>query len=148
MSEFKRILVAVDFSPVSARALQLALDLAEQLGVRIDVVHSVPITAIDLPAESSAEYNEELIEHELDASREKLARFVKEHANNSVDIGEHISYGEPARKINEMAETIHSDLIVIGTHGRTGLSHLLMGSVAESVLRHANIPVLCIRSHS
>ena len=50
-------------------------------------------------------------------------------------------------EINKVAQSINPDMIVVGTHGRKGLSHLLMGSVAESVLRNAIVPVLCVRYH-
>jgi nucleotide-binding universal stress UspA family protein len=57
-----------------------------------------------------------------------------------------VRLGRPVDLVNDAAKQSHADLIVIGTHGRTGLKNLLVGSVAESVLRQADVPVVCIRS--
>lgn len=148
MKKIKCILIAIDFSEISVKAMQYALGLAEQINAKLEIVHTLPMTEIDLPAEGSAEFNEGLIQKELEKTRHKLGQFVKEHSNGNIDINKHVCLGDPKDEINKIAQSINPDIIVIGTHGRKGISHLLMGSVAESVLRNANVPVLCIRYHN
>ena len=147
MKKIKCILVAVDFSDISAKALQYALDLTEQIDAKLEVVHTLPMSEIDLPAEGSAEFNEKLIQQELEKTSNKLKQFINEYSNEKIDISNHVCLGDPEDEINKLAQSITPDLIVVGTHGRKGLSHLLMGSVAESVLRNASVPVLCVRHH-
>ena len=147
MKKIKSILVAVDFSEISVKALQTALDLAEQINAKLDVVHTLPMSEIDLPAEGSAEFNRGLVQQELEKTKDKLNQFVKELSNENIDINELICLGDPKDEINKIAQSINPDMIVVGTHGRKGLSHLLMGSVAESIVRNAIVPVLCVRYH-
>lgn len=147
MTKIKSILVAVDFSEVSVKAMQFALDLAEQLDAKLAVAHTVSMTDINLPAEGSAEFNKKLTQQELEKNKEKLNQFVKELANGNIEINEHICLGDPQDEINKIANSINPDMIVVGTHGRKGISHLLMGSVAESIVRNATVPVTCVRYH-
>jgi nucleotide-binding universal stress UspA family protein len=146
MIKVKRILVAVDFSAVSANALRHAAAVAQQFSAALDVVNALPLTDIDLPANASAKYVEEMRQSALQQRRKELKQFVKQNAAKLTDALEHVCLGSPTEEVIEAAKQLHADLIVIGTHGRTGLKHLLVGSVAESVLRHADVPVLCIRS--
>ncbi len=146
MDKVKRILVAVDFSAVSANALRHAAALARQLGAAIDVFNALPMTDIEMHPNASAEHMDEMIQIALEKRRAKLSRFVKQHAADLGTVNESVRLGRPVDLVNDMAKQSHADLIVIGTHGRTGLKNLLVGSVAESVLRHADIPVVCIRS--
>lgn len=146
MNQVKRILVAVDFSAVSANALRHASALARQLGAAMDVVNALPMSDIELHSNASAEHEDEMIQSALEKRRAKLSRFVQQHAADQGDVNESVRLGRPVELVNEMAKQSHADLIVIGTHGRTGLKSLLVGSVAESVLRQADVPVVCIRS--
>jgi len=146
MAKVKRILVAVDFSAVSANALRHAAALAQQLGAALDVFHALPLTNIDLPGNASAEQGNEVIESTLEKRRVKLRKFVQQNAADLANVKESVCLGTPVDEVNHAAKKNHADLIVIGTHGRTGLKKLLVGSVAESVLRHADVPVVCIRS--
>jgi universal stress protein A len=84
---------------------------------------------------------------ERQASSE-LAGVLPEAQGGAVDVGRRVIIGTPYRKIVEVAEEEQSDMIVMATHGRTGLSHLVMGSVAEKVVRTATCPVLTIRPAS
>ena len=146
MPKVNRILVAVDFSAVSANALRHATALARQLGAVLEVFNALPLTEIDLPENASAEHENEVIQSALEKRKIKLSRFVNKNVANLSDVEESVGLGRPVELVNDAAKHKHVDLIVIGTHGRTGLKHLLVGSVAESVLRQADIPVLCIRS--
>lgn len=146
MDKVKRILVAVDFSAVSAKALRHAAALARQLGAAMDVFNALPLTDIELNANASAAHEDEMVQSALGKQRAKLSKFVKQHAANLSDVDEIVRLGRPVDLVNDAAKQSHADLIVIGTHGRTGLKNLLVGSVAESVLRQADVPVVCIRS--
>ncbi len=142
----KRVLVAVDFSAVSANAMRYAVAVARQFSATLDVVNALRPDDIELPANASAQYGEEMRQGALQKRRKELSKFVKQHAAKLTDVNEFVRLGSPTEEVIEAAKELHADLIVIGTHGRTGLKHLLVGSVAESVLRHADVPVLCIRS--
>lgn len=146
MDKVERILVAVDFSAVSANALRHAAALARQLGAVIDVFHALPMTDIEMHPNASAKHMDEMIQLALEKRRVELSRFVQQHAADLGAVNESVGLGRPVDLVNDMAKQTRADLIVIGTHGRTGLKNLLVGSVAESVLRHADVPVVCIRS--
>lgn len=144
MSEYKRILAAVDFSPVSAGALVAARDISVKLGACIRVVHVVPVQAAALPLEGGAVYVESTTGDQVEAARLDLSRFLETHAPGAT-LDTEVRPGEPAAEINQAARDWKADMIVLGTHGRSGISHLLMGSVAERVLRESTVPVLCVR---
>lgn len=145
MDDIRQILVAVDFSDVSANAYKAAADLAGKLNAKLKVVHAVPVQAASLPMEGGAVYLEDLQAKQVEEAKEKLAAFVRQHSGAGGNVEQCVRSGDPTTEINRAAEELRADMIVVGTHGRSGLSHLLMGSVAESVLREANVPVLCIR---
>ncbi len=143
----ERILVSTDFSQASYLAIDAAAVLAKSLGARVTLLHvvntspefvgPVPVSPSTLEAatHAAAERTKATLE-ELRASR--LAGVDAE-----VRIVDHAS---PAEGICEAAKELASELIIIATHGRTGLAHLLIGSVAERVVRHAPCPVLTLRS--
>jgi nucleotide-binding universal stress UspA family protein len=145
MEEIQRILVAVDFSEVSANAFRAAADLAGKLNAKLTVVHAVPMQAASLPMEGGAVYIEDLQAKQVEEARQKLDGFVHQHAAAGATVEQSVRSGDPTTEINRAAEESRADMIVVGTHGRSGISHLLMGSVAESVLREAAVPVLCVR---
>lgn len=144
------ILVPTDFSEASHLAIDAAAALAEQTGAKVTVVHVHDPEALRPPAtlgwspsqqkDLDAEV-EAAVAKGLDELREgKLAK-VKEL--ETVVLHDHSA----AHAIVKYAEKVGADLVVISTHGRTGLKHLLIGSVAERVVRHAPVPVLTLRSH-
>ena len=131
------ILHPTDFSERSANALQLACALACDYGAGIVILHVIAPPAIIYgegivppdPQEPSSNAKE-LIEHLEIPAASRAQRLVEE--------------GDPALKILQVAGEINADLIVMGTHGRTGLGRILMGSVAEEVVRRAVCPVLTV----
>lgn len=143
MSKIKKILVPVDLSDVSAKALKVALDLASDMEADVTVFHAVSMSAVSLPVDGVPVFNDEMIEEELGTAKKSLSDFLKGIIGSSKIIDE-VCFGEPTSEINNFAEENSFDMIVMGTHGRSGLLHLVMGSVAESVLRHAKVPVLCV----
>jgi nucleotide-binding universal stress UspA family protein len=150
MGEFKRILVPVDFSDCSKVAVRQAIDLAQKYSAQLDIFHAyeppyyvgdVLIQIPDKPSLSVHDYIKQSAQKLLD---EMLT------VCEGLDTVEHsaeLVAGIPADAIlDKVRNDGHQyDLIVMGTHGRRGLSHLLMGSVAERVIRQAPCPVLVIR---
>ena len=145
MEDIRQILVAVDFSDVSANAFRAAAELARKLNAKLKVLHAVPMQAASLPMEGGAVYLEDLQAKQVEEARDRLNAFVRQHFGAGTGVEQCVRAGDPTTEINRAADELQADMIVVGTHGRSGLSHLLMGSVAESVLREAVVPVLCVR---
>jgi nucleotide-binding universal stress UspA family protein len=144
-----RILVPTDFSPDADAAFAYALELATALGASVDVLHVVedPMAA---GVWSAAMYSAELAGLQINLIRdaqERLRRSVPTIAGVRFGVFRDVRIGKAAPTIIEMARERASDLIVMGTRGRTGLSHLLMGSVAERVVQGAPCPVLTVKTN-
>ena len=139
-------LVPVDFSTYSEQALAYAIALAAKLQARVTVlhvIHHLPMGVSDAP--SSLPYPE-LYLHELEAEVQQRLDTQRQQIQKAGLAGEILmTHGVPFQTIVDMARDQHVDLIVMGTHGRTGVHHLLMGSVAEKVVRLAPCPVLVTR---
>jgi nucleotide-binding universal stress UspA family protein len=142
--QFRTILVATDFSETSEHALKYARSLAVSFGGRLHLLHVVPD-----PVMASAW--SEAYAYDLTALGERLRvdaeRQLAEKAETIRDVAvtTEAMVGNPASLIALTAEVRHADLIVMGTHGRSGFTHLFMGSVAERVVRSAHCPVLTVR---
>ncbi|MBI2992720.1 MAG: universal stress protein [Gammaproteobacteria bacterium] len=146
MEKFKTIVVAVDFSPVSRAALRTAVGLAKQLACRVKIVHAVPVQVTGLPMDGGPGYvDPDLHQQHLEGAKRELERFVAEYADAGTGYEIEVLSGFPTDEVNRAAQEAGADLIVMGTHGRTGLRHLIMGSVAESVIKKSKIPVLCVK---
>lgn len=150
MKNPKRIVVGTDLSECSQSAIESAANLARQYGASVCLAHVfdpspfVPPAAIPNPARMEAQIATEL----EGAVRKELERVRDETLTDlpSEQVSLHIlRHPSPAKAIVDLAEELDADLIVVGTHGRTGLSHLLIGSVAEKVVRHASCAVLAVR---
>ncbi|HVY71082.1 MAG TPA: universal stress protein [Verrucomicrobiae bacterium] len=139
----RRILVPVDFSDCSQKALQYALPLARSQQAALTLAHVVhPVYTVgEYGALDTAQ-----IEATMKAGAEKeLAKLAASASGEGPPVNTVVRIGPPAREIIEVANDLAADLIVISTHGRTGLKHILLGSVAEQVVRHAPCPVLVVR---
>ena len=144
---YQRILVPIDGSETSAKALQEALRLIDVLPAHLLLVHVIEDMQF-LDAEGYSNYAElheltrKIGERALDKAKE-----VAQQADITVETSLLDAGGERiASIINNEAVRWSADLLVIGTHGRSGFSHLLFGSVAEGVVRGATVPVLLVRS--
>jgi len=144
---YKRILVPIDGSSTSDRALQEAIRLIDAQPVQLRLVHVIDDLQF-LDAEGYVDYAElreltrKIGQRALDKA-EEIAR----QADITVESALLEANGERiAQVIDAEAESWSADLIVIGTHGRSGFNHLLFGSVAEGVVRGASVPVLLVRS--
>ncbi len=138
-----RILVPIDMSVFSVTALQYAQDIAEHFGAEIVVVH---IAEGDEPAALISKNEKNVTEEEINRRmRSAVAHLLLDHNVVTQSLRIEIRHGAPAQEIVAAAKDLRSDLIVMCTHGRSGVSHILMGSVAEKVVRNASCPVLTLK---
>jgi nucleotide-binding universal stress UspA family protein len=143
----KRILVPVDFSPPSLAALDYAVDLGRTLNAELTILFVVePLSSAIPPGDIYASRVDVLLLEQQRSGREELAKIVESLQKKGAQCSQRLETGPVYRCINETAEKLEADLIVIGTHGRTGISHLLLGSVAERVVQLAPCPVLTVRT--
>ncbi len=145
---YQRILVPVDGSPTSDKGLAEAIALAKMTGGRIRLIHVVDELSIAMSSDSFAGYSAALIPL-LREGGEKILELAKKRviaAGVEVDTALHeVLATRVSHLIIEEAAAWRADLIVIGTHGRRGVSRVLLGSDAEQVLRSASVPVLLVR---
>ena len=145
MAKYKLILCPIDFSDISDNAFLTALDIAEQFKADLLVVH-----VYHLPTSSYPEgiYSVPAVEEEArvkDQLSKKLEEYIRKNTTSDVNITTGLYEGIPHIEITRSAEKNNADMIVMGTHGRTGLTHVLLGSVAERVIHTSHIPVLTVR---
>lgn len=134
-----KVVVPVDFSDQSFAAVDVALEIAKQ-PADVCLVHVLPELIATEPGVVWNMVDDATRKtHVLDALKEKLADAPYDGVEMRVEIG------DPGRKITEVAEELSADLVVVPSHGRTGLTRLLLGSVAERVVRLAHCPVLVLR---
>ena len=136
VKQIKVIVCPTDFSKAATKAVDYAEQLAIETGAELILVH-----AFDIPAEMTIRGQE----HPRDKRHEEELKAVLNDSPHAARIQRVLHAGQAGEVICWLAQERKCDLIVMGTHGRTGLRHLLMGSVAEHVLRHARCPVLTIR---
>jgi nucleotide-binding universal stress UspA family protein len=141
--DFKTVLCPTDFSDASYHALEYGLRFAQGADGLLIVAHVIHVPGGDLLTGQSFSLNfKEAQEQVLDRLREVHATRLRNYAKcELVPV-----IGEPAVEISALAKSRAADLIIMSTHGRSGLSHLVMGSVAEQILRHAPCPVFIVRA--
>jgi universal stress protein A len=138
---FKHILVAIDFSESSREALQVASRLAADPGVRLVLFHVwQPMIGPELPTL--------LLDDRLVELERTLADWEREERDlGAKSVSSRFVVGTPWQEIvDALTKDPTFDLVVVGTHGHTGLAHVLLGSVAERIVRHAPTPVLVVRA--
>lgn len=149
MPVFQHVLVPVDFSACSWAALRKASELTRRTGGTLDVIHAWQLPAFVPPESvvgSVGAMGEPLVDL-MQANAERAMRELVERARSEgIEIADaRIVLGNPAGVIVEHARAGGYDLLALGTHGRSGLSHALVGSVAEKVVRLSPVPVLTVR---
>jgi nucleotide-binding universal stress UspA family protein len=144
MTSIQRILVATDCSDGAAAAGGVAAQLACDLGAAVDVLTVVDTSALE-EAYGDVTFRTKRIGEIRAIAQEHAAGFAKRHLADVAQVTVHVRDGNPFLEILQGARDFHSDLIVMGTHGRTGLAHLLIGSVAEKVVRASHVPVMTVR---
>lgn len=138
MLPIQTIVFPTDFSTTADEALEVAKALARDHQAKLVLMHAV----LSVPSVEVYVAQEELDKLKLE-SRGKLNALAAQIADSEVEV--HVPFGDPGPSIVGVAQQVGADLIVMGTHGRTGLGRVLLGSVAEHVLRHATCPVLTIK---
>lgn len=139
----RRILVPVDFSEPSEQAVHHGRELAMTYGAKLDLLHVVE--EVTVPAAYGTEPVEIRVPEAIEGSEKALAELVREKIGYE-HVTVHAEPGHTPATILDCADELESDLIVIATHGRTGLERLLLGSVAEGVVRRASCPVFTVKS--
>lgn len=147
MLAIKRILVPIDFSYCARHALDYALSFARRFEADIDLLHvyeppfdlgDMPVQIANGPPQPIGEYIRAQVDQNLQA--------LLASCPDDVKVTSHLITGQVEHEVVRIAEQVGADLIIMGTHGRTGLSRFFLGSVAERVLRHASCPVLTVRA--
>ncbi|OGQ82682.1 MAG: hypothetical protein A3F90_19235 [Deltaproteobacteria bacterium RIFCSPLOWO2_12_FULL_60_19] len=142
MERIKKILAPTDMSELSQGGVRYALDLARRVGAQVTVYHVVSTDEL-MQQELGGPLSQILERYE-----QGLQKFLDEHFSDIlplVEVRTKVEIGAPDDNIVQEAEKEGMDMVVLSTHGRTGLSHILVGSVTERVVRHAPCPVLSIR---
>jgi nucleotide-binding universal stress UspA family protein len=139
----KKILVPIDFSDCAKKALRYAVPLAREHGAAITLLYVVP------PAYAAGEYGgvdyAQLQAETRTSGKKEIAELALNEVPCEVVVDTLVRVGPPATEIIDAARSLAADIIVISTHGRTGLKHVLLGSVVERVVQRAPCPVLVVR---
>ncbi len=139
----KKILVPHDFGTGSDHALAYAVDLAKALGAEVTVMHAFEIPMVGFP-DGTLVATPELVSRMLEGVNVGLKKALELHSGAGVAMHALVKQGPTWQTITETATEAAADLIVMGSHGRHGISRALLGSVAEKVVRMAHCPVLTL----
>lgn len=154
--EFKRVLCPVDLSDHSLSALQLATDMARKEAAVLDVLHVIENPLAEIYAVALKRTGDSVLDAEGVQPLAKSTRMTEENAESLLkslcqtfvaglaDVRYHIRRDDPYERIIEAAEDFRTDLIIMATHGRSGVKRLMLGSVTEKLVRHAACPVLTL----
>ena len=141
---WKKVLCPIDFSEPARAAMQTAADVCRQLGGELTLFHAYELPGYTLP-EGSVVVSPKMLQELADQAEAHLAEWKRlAEGMGAARVSTVKGVGEPAAEIAELADEGGFDLIVVGTHGRTGFRHALLGSVAERVVRRASCPVLTV----
>jgi nucleotide-binding universal stress UspA family protein len=138
--QIKRILFPTDFSENAEYAFQYALTFAREFGAKLYVLH-----VIYFPPQMPEYDIGQVIDGLVKNAEKTLKKLIEKTKETEVIFHPEVRVGVEYSEITELAEKEKIDLIVLGTHGRTGLAHAFLGSVAERVVRHAACPVLTVK---
>lgn len=143
MARVKKILASTDLSELSKLGIRYALEMARDSSAEVIVYHTIDVGGDWTGAPPSGAPYRDM----LDESRRTLDKFLADNFADCIDLVEvrtRVEFGAPHKNITEVAEKEGVDLIVMSTHGRTGLDHIILGSVAEKVVARAPCPVLVV----
>ena len=145
MKDFKTILFATDFSDNSEYAFEYALALAKKFEALLAIIHVIN-EPVDLRGFYVPHISFESLEEEIEeGARKMMDRFCRSHVRDYEPVMTFIVPGVPYDEVIKKALELSADLIIMGTHGRTGIDRILFGSVAEKVVKSSPIPVLTVR---
>lgn len=142
----RKFLVPTDFGEPSEKALVYAVELAKKLEGEIVILHTFELPIIGFP-DGAMVATPEMGTRISTAALEGLEKTVAHYQNMGVRVTSLLKQGEPWQMVIETAKEIGAGMIVMGTHGRTGLGRAILGSVAEKVVRTSTVPVLTIHPH-
>lgn len=146
---WKTILVPHDFSASANHATAIARDEAKLHGAKIVLLHVIELPyqlgpeAVIVPEDTGAPIS--IKQYAIQSAEAHLQDICNRLAKDGATAEGVVRVGVPVDEINRVTDELHADLVVMGTHGRTGVRHLVAGSVAERVVRSASVPVLTIR---
>ncbi len=149
MTHIKKIAYSTDFSENADQAFELAFDLAKKYGARLFLVHVVPPLVFPSPTMEefiSEQANYQFIEQVTQRSTEQLESRYVGRMDDYRNVEVRVLSGHPASEILNFIDQEQVDLVVMGTHGFTGLAHFFLGSTAEKVVRRAGCSVLTVHS--
>jgi len=142
----KSVLCPVDFSDSSEHALTYAIALTQSYDATLKLLHVVQPPLMSVPGDPMVpEFSSDVMQDIAAASQRRLDEIAAKAREQVSDVEAEIATGSPFVEIITFAKDQDVDLIVIGTHGRTGLAHVMIGSVAEKVVRKAPCPVLTVK---
>jgi len=141
----RRILFPTDFSPGAEPAVRWALGLARAFGAELVILHVLDLSLAGLAGLPTQVAMMPAVDELIERVRAETAAEMKRLAARFPDARTIVREGSARPTILQVAGEVDADLIVMGTHGRTGLAHVLFGSVAAHVVRHSRIPVLTVR---
>lgn len=144
MKDIRTIVCPVDFSPGSERATAYAMSLAEKLGAQVHLLHVYPLGTFVGP-DGGLVITPQMVTQLGEQSLAALTKLAAPYTAQGRAVEVHVRDGAPAEEAVRFAEGVGADLLVVGTHGRTGLSRMLLGSVTERIVRTSPIPVLTVR---
>lgn len=140
-ADWKKFVVPVDFSKHCIPAVKMGAQLAKKHGGTLHLVHAVEMVyATGFEFAAALPVEKDLLAH----AEEEIQTLAKGNVGADVDCKTIVRNGQAYRVVVEYAEEIDADLVVITTHGYTGLKHLALGSVAERIVRHAEVPVIVV----
>ncbi len=145
MDSFRRIVVPVDFSPFSKRALRAAVRLGKGCGAEIHLVHVVPEYELPSAFHVRLPDREELEQKVRQWAQRAFDDYLREEDLAGLPVVREVRYGKPARVICDYATEVGADMILLASHGRSGFERAVFGSVAEKVLRMADQPVMVVK---
>lgn len=140
----RTILIATDFSDQGRKATAQGMELARALGARVHLLHAWAVSFVssaDLPTAVPASFFDDVAK----GAQRLLDDALAEHQTAGVTLTGATAYGDARDVVVDTAKQMGADLIIVGTHGRRGVRRALLGSVAESIVRHAHCPVLVVR---
>ena len=139
------ILVPVDFSDHSAKAVEVAVGFAKAFGAKVHLLHSYPLNVGGISPYGLV-IPENLDRDIREAAEKQLAEWGEKVTSEGVEVERHVTPMFPSEAIENLAQEIGADLIVMGTRGLSGIKHVVLGSVAERAVRIAPCPVLTVKS--
>jgi universal stress protein A len=139
---FRNILCPIDFDANSPAALEFAAQIAQQTGARICILHVVPWTVAAVPIDAS-----EVLAELKQSATKRLQQLADDKLHKRIAFEVVVTVAsDPGAEVVRLANELKSNLVIMATHGRKGLSHLVLGSVAEKAVRESPCPVLTLRA--